>query len=66
MGLFSSKEVKRFETIHEEHEFDQDIRIFRDRMTGVNYLAVNSGVGFAITPLLDSERKVVVTEETTE
>ena len=33
-----------------------------DKETGVNYLCWKSGYGAAITPLLDSEGKVIVTK----
>ena len=37
---------------------DKDV----DKETGVNYLCWKSGYGAAITPLLDSEGKVIVTK----
>ena len=42
---------------------DEGIRqILVDKKTGVNYLCWNSGFGASITPLLDSEGKVIVTK----
>ena len=37
-------------------------QILVDKKTGVNYLCWNSGFGASITPLLDSEGKVIVTK----
>jgi len=34
-----------------------------DKMTGVNYLYVHRGYGGGLTPLLDSDGKIVVTKE---
>ena len=43
---------------------DEGIRqILVDKETGVNYLCWNSGLGASITPLLDSEGKVIVTKQ---
>ena len=42
---------------------DEGVRqILVDKETGVNYLCWKSGYGAAITPLLDSEGKVIVTK----
>ncbi|MFR3973379.1 MAG: DUF6440 family protein [Subdoligranulum sp.] len=42
---------------------DEGIRqILVDKKTGVNYLCWSSGFGASITPLLDSEGKVIVTK----
>ena len=42
---------------------DEGVRqILVDKETGVNYLCWNSGFGASITPLLDSEGKVIVTK----
>ena len=37
-------------------------QILVDKETGVNYLCWKSGYGVSITPLLDSEGKVIVTK----
>ena len=37
-------------------------QILVDKKNGVNYLCWNSGFGASITPLLDSEGKVIVTK----
>ena len=37
--------------------------IFVDTVTGVNYIVWKSGYAGGITPLLDSEGKVIVTEQ---
>ena len=42
---------------------DEGVRqILVDKGTGVNYLCWKSGYGVSITPLLDSEGKVIVTK----
>ncbi len=42
---------------------DDGIRqILVDRETGVNYLAIKSGYGLGVTPLLDREGKPIITE----
>ena len=42
---------------------DEGVRqILVDKETGVNYLCWKSGYGASITPLLDSEGKVIVTK----
>ena len=42
---------------------DEGVRqILVDKENGVNYLCWKSGYGAAITPLLDSEGKVIVTK----
>ena len=42
---------------------DEGVRqILVDKETGVNYLCWKSGYGVSITPLLDSEGKVIVTK----
>ena len=42
---------------------DEGVRqILVDKETGVNYLCWKSGYGAGVTPLLDSEGKVIVTK----
>ena len=56
---------ERFEVIFRDGSWlkDEGIRqILVDKKTGVNYLCWNSGFGASITPLLDSEGKVIVTK----
>lgn len=56
---------ERFEVTFREGSWfkDEGIRqILVDKKTGVNYLCWNSGFGASITPLLDSEGKVIVTK----
>jgi len=56
---------ERFEVIFRDGSSlkDEGIRqILVDKETGVNYLCWKSGYGAAITPLLDSEGKVIVTK----
>ena len=60
-----AKKETRFEVIFKD---GSDIseegsrRIILDKETGVNYLAWKSGYGAGLTPLLDSDGKVVVTK----
>ena len=56
---------ERFEVTFREGSWlkDEGIRqILVDKKTGVNYLCWNSGFGASITPLLNSEGKVIVTK----
>ena len=56
---------ERFEVTFREGSWlkDEGIRqILVDKETGVNYLCWNSGFGASITPLLDSEGKIIVTK----
>lgn len=42
---------------------DEGLRqILVDKETGVNYLALKSGYGLGITPMLDKDGKSIVTE----
>ena len=61
-----AKKEERFEVIFKDGSMlkDEGIRqILVDKETGVNYLCWNSGLGASITPLLDSEGKVIVTKQ---
>ncbi|MBR1872721.1 MAG: hypothetical protein IJ795_05890 [Bacteroidales bacterium] len=40
-----------------------DAVIIVDKVTGVNYLYVQRGYGGGLTPLLDSDGKLIVTKE---
>ena len=58
-----AKKEERFEvTFRDGSQLkDEGVRqILVDKETGVNYLCWNSGFGASITPLLDSEGKVIV------
>ena len=60
-----AKKEERFEvTCRDGSQLkDEGVRqILVDKETGVNYLCWKSGYGAAITPLLDSEGKVIVTK----
>lgn len=52
---------KRFEVLFKEGMVSS-YKIIVDNETGVNYLLVSEGYGGGITPLLDKDGKVVVTE----
>ena len=60
-----AKKEERFEVIFRDGSQlkDEGVRqILVDKETGVNYLCWKSGCGAGITPLLDSEGKVIVTK----
>ena len=62
---FRSEKEERFEvTFRDGSQLkDEGVRqILVDKETGVNYLCWKSGYGAAITPLLDSAGKVIVTK----
>ena len=51
---------KRFERIYSQGGLSS-VEIWVDRETGVNYLFHQSGYSGGLTPLLDSDGKVIVT-----
>ena len=60
-----AKKEERFEIIFRDGSQLKDEgarQILVDKETGVNYLCWKSGYGAGITPLLDSEGKVIVTK----
>lgn len=60
-----AKQEKRFEVVFAEGSHlknDGARQILVDKETGVNYLIWQSGYAAGITPLFDSEGKVVVTK----
>lgn len=60
-----AKKENRFEVVYRDGAQlkEEGVRqILVDRETGVNYLAWKSGYAGGITPLLDAEGNVVVTE----
>ena len=62
-GVNMAKKEARFEVTFRDGSVlkDEGIRqILVDKETGVNYLCWNTGFGASITPLLDSEGKVIV------
>ena len=62
-----AKKENRFKVIYKDGgQLSEDgvRQILVDTHTGVNYLAWKSGYAGGITPLLDSEGKVVVTDVT--
>ena len=59
-----AKKEKRFEVIFEEtSNITDSYRIVVDKNTSVNYILYTCGYSGGITPLLDSEGKVVITKE---
>jgi len=60
-----AKREDRFEVVYKDGSQlrDEGIRqIIVDKETGVHYLVWKSGYGAGITPLLDSEGRVVITK----
>lgn len=54
-------DVKRFECVHREgSSFSTQRCIFVDRVTGVNYLFIQSGYSGGLTPLLDRNGDPVI------
>ncbi|MDY0235594.1 MAG: DUF6440 family protein [Gudongella sp.] len=52
---------KRFEIVFKEGMLS-NCKVIVDNVTGVNYLYMSEGYGGGITPLLDKDGKVVVSE----
>lgn len=61
--MFKDKEDKRFIKIFKEGSLTESIQILLDTETEVNYIHLNVGYGISLTPLLDSDGKVVVSNE---
>ena len=61
--MFKNKDDKRFIKIFREGSLTESIEVLLDTETGVNYLYISAGYGMGITPLLDSEGKVVVSSK---
>lgn len=60
-----AKKEERFEVVFKDGSQLQDEGfrlILVDKETGVNYLCWKAGFGAGITPLLDSEGKIVITK----
>lgn len=61
-----SKDENRFKVLYKDGSQIRDAgvrQILVDTETGVNYLVWKSGYAGGITPLMDSEGKVIVTKE---
>ena len=63
LNMFKEKEDKRFIKIFKEGSLTESIQILLDTETGVNYIHLNAGYGISLTPLLDSNGKVVVSSQ---
>ena len=61
--MFKEKEDKRFIKIFKEGSLTESMEILLDTETGVNYIHLNAGYGISLTPLLDSNGKVVVSSQ---
>ncbi len=61
-----TKKERRFEVVFKDGSamLDEGMRqIIVDKETGVHYLSWKAGYGAGITPLLDSEGKVVISKK---
>ena len=61
--MFKDKDEKRFIKVFREGSLTESIEFLLDTETGVNYLYISAGYGMGITPLLDEEGKVVVSNQ---
>ena len=52
---------ERFVKVYSQGKWGAPMEIWVDKLTGVNYLYHQSGYSGGLTPLLDSEGKVIVT-----
>lgn len=50
----------RFEVIYSQKSFMEEIRIIRDKETGVEYLSTQKGYSGGLCPLLDSNGKPMI------
>ena len=60
-----AKKEERFEVVYKDGSDMKNSgvrQIIVDKETGVNYLVWKAGYGAGITPLLDSDGKVIVTK----
>lgn len=55
------KDSDRFIKTYHQGSFTNDVEIWVDRVTGVNYLWITEGYAGGLTPLLDHSGKPVVT-----
>ena len=55
-------EEKRFKKVYSQGRID-NIEIWVDTETGVNYMFKNSGYAGGLTPLLDANGKVIITRD---
>lgn len=56
-----NSQEKRFVKVYSESSFAVNNEVWVDAVTGVNYLYHSAGYSGGLTPLLDSEGKVVIT-----
>lgn len=61
--MFKDREDKRFIKIFKEGSLTESIQILLDTETGVNYIHLSAGYGISLTPLLDSDWKIVVSSQ---
>jgi hypothetical protein len=57
--MFHNKEDDRFEVTFTQSKFAEQIKILRDKDTGINYLVISQAYGCGLTPLLDGDGKPV-------
>ena len=61
--MFKNKDDKRFIEIFKKGSLTESMKILLDTETGVNYLYIGAGYSMGITPLLDGEGKVLVSNQ---
>lgn len=61
--MFKDKNDKRFIKIFREGSLTESIEVLLDTETGVNYICFAASYGLGLTPLLDEEGKVVVSNQ---
>lgn len=59
------KDSDRFIKTYRQGSFTNDVEIWVDRVTGVNYLWITEGYSGGLTPLLDQNGNPVITTVTT-
>lgn len=61
--MFGKDKENRFVEVESYGTISEKFNIVVDLVTGVNYIKLSSSYGASITPLLDSDGKVVVSSQ---
>lgn len=61
--MFGKDNYKRFVEIEKSGNISESYKVIVDLETGVNYLNLVAGYGVALTPLLGSDGKVIVSSD---
>ena len=61
--MFKDKNDKKYIKIFREGSLTESIEVLLDTETGVNYICFAASYGLGLTPLLDEEGKVVVSNQ---